>query len=151
MKKQHMVATWVAVMMGAGLCGCSSMGSVGDATNLFSTLGGHNVKNMATDLVSKTIKDPRLASLTGGKPVDAAASSGKVENQLCSMLGGGCKAPLTDEQVADAASRVTPGQSHAINEHFNSSLSTATADPSVQNKIREALGNKIPGVLAGIL
>jgi hypothetical protein len=149
--KKHWAAAAVTALAGLGLCGCLDVGSAGPATNLFSQLGGGNVGKLAADLVSSSIQDPRLASLTGGRPVDTAAASGKVSKQLCSMLGGPCQAPLTDDQIADGAGRVTPEQSQAIAGHFNSSLSEATSDPGVRDRVRQAVGNKIPGVLGGIL
>jgi hypothetical protein len=134
----------------AAFSGCGSMGSMA-GSNLFSKIGGSNVRNMAGDLVNNSIHDPRLAALTQGRNIDAAASSGKVSDQLCSMLGGGCRAPLSNTQVAEAAGRVTPEQSRAISEHFDSSLVHASNDPAVRDRIRQAVGDKIPGVLGGIL
>lgn len=148
--RKHVLAACVAAVTAVAFAGCGSMGSMAGG-NLFSKIGGSNVRNMAGDLVTKSIHDPRLASLTHGRNIDPAASSGKVSNQLCSMLGGGCHAPLSSSQVAEAAGRVTPEQSHAISEHFNSSLSQASPDPAVRDRIRQAVGDKIPGVLGGIL
>lgn len=153
--KKRVTATCVAVMVGVGLSSCSSMGSMGGmgggAGNLFSMLGGGKINSMASDLVSRTIKDPRLSSLTSGRTIDPQASSTRVSNQMCSMLGGGCPAPLSETDMANAASRVSPEQSRAIDENFNSSLSSTTTDPSVRDKIREALGSKMPGIIGGIL
>lgn len=152
---KHMKATCVAVMVGVGLCACSSMGSVGslaNGTSLFQKLGGaRNVSSMASDLVNRSIKDPRLASLTSGRNIDPAASSGKVSSQLCSMLGGGCAAPMTDSQIASAASKITPDQSRAISDNFNSSLSRIASNSTVRNQVAKAVGNKIPGVIGGLL
>lgn len=153
--KLHLKATCVAVVAGMALCGCSSvgsMGNIGHATSLFQRLGGNrNVSSMASDLVNRSIKDPRLASLTSGKNIDPATSSSRVSNQLCSMLGGGCRAPLSDSQVASAASRLTPDQSRAISENFNSSLSRVASNSSVRDKVTKAVGDKIPGVVGGLL
>jgi hypothetical protein len=149
MKKQ-VVTACAAMMVGVGFSGCAGMGGSG-GPSLFSKLGGQNVNSMASDLVGKTMTDPRLAGLTGGRDIDPTASSSKVSNQLCSMLGGGCKAPLDDTQLADAAGKVTPAQSRAISEAFDSSLSSVTQDPSVRDSIREAVGDRIPGVIGGLL
>lgn len=149
--RKHVLAACVAAVAAAAFSGCGSMESMaGDGGNLFSKIGGGNLNNMAGDLVTKSINDPRLAALTHGRNIDPAASSGKVSNQLCSMLGGGCRAPLSNSQVAEAAGRVTPEQSRAISEHFDSSLSRASQDPAVRDRIRQAVGDKIPGVLGGI-
>lgn len=149
--KKHTVAACVAAMAAAAFSGCGSVGSMmGGGSNLFSQIGGQNIRNMAGDLVHKSIADPRLAALHSPN-VDAAASSGKVTDQLCSMMGGGCRAPLWDSQVAAAANRLTPEQSHAINDHFDSSLSRASSDPAIRDRIRQAVGDKLPGVLGGLL
>jgi len=119
---------------------------------LFDKFGGsQNVTSMANDLVHKTISDPRLAGLTGGRNIDPVASSGQVSNQLCSMLGGGCKAPLSESQVASAASKVSPAQSQAISENFQSTLSRYASNSKVRDSVTKAVGNKMPGVLGGLL
>lgn len=149
--RKRVLAACVAAVAAAAFSGCGSMGGMGGGSNLFSRIGGDRVRNMAGDLVNNSIHDPRLASLTHGRNIDAAASSGKVSNQLCSMLGGRCRAPLSDSQLAAGAGRVTPEQSRAISEHFDSSLSHASTDPAMRDRIRQAVGDKIPGVLGGIL
>jgi hypothetical protein len=67
------------------------------------------------------------------------------------MLGGGCKAPLSESQVSAAASKATPNQSAAISEHFGSSLEKVASDPSVRQMVSKAVGDKLPGVVAGLL
>jgi hypothetical protein len=149
MKRHVMTACLAAVM---GLTACSSTGSLGSAVNLFEKLGGsQSVSNMAGELVNSTIKDPRLAGLTSGKKVDTAASTSKVSDQLCSMLGGGCAAPLTDQQVAHAGSRVTPDQTAAIESNLNSTLTKVASDPQVRELVSKAVGSKLPGVLSALL
>lgn len=110
-----------------------------------------NISHLASGFVGSALKDPRLAGLSAGKSVDAAATSGKVTNQLCAMLGGGCKAPLSEQQVAQAASKVSPEQSSAISEHFNSSLSSIESNSKVRDIVMASVGDKLPGVLAGVL
>ena len=149
MKQRVWAAGFAAVM---GLTACSSMGSLGSAASLFEKLGGsQSVTTMASDLVSSTVKDPRLAGLTGGKPVDTAASSTQVSNQLCSMLGGGCKAPLSDQQIASAGSKVTPDQSKAVSDNLTSTLEKVASDPQVRELVTKAVGSKLPGVLSALL
>jgi hypothetical protein len=126
-----------------------SLGSLGSA---FQMLGGsQSVTSLSSGLVSSALQDPRLASLVKGKNVDPTATSGKMSDQLCAMLGGGCKAPLTNSQVASAASKLTPTQSKAITDNFQSVLSKVASDPLVREAVTKAVGNKIPGVLAGLL
>ena len=67
------------------------------------------------------------------------------------MLGGGCKAPVSEQQVAAAASKVSPEQSNAISEHFNSSLSSIESNSKVRDIVMASVGDKLPGVLAGVL
>ena len=149
MKQRVWAAGFAAVM---GLTACSSMGSLGSAASAFEKLGGsQSVTTMASDLVSSTIKDPRLAGLTSGKAVDPAASSTQVSNQLCSMLGGGCKAPLTDQQVAAAGSKVTPDQSKAVSDNLSTTLAKVASDPQVRELVTKAVGSKLPGVLSALL
>jgi hypothetical protein len=148
--KRHVITACLAAVM--GLTACSSTGSLGSATNLFEKLGGsQSVTNMAGDLVNSTIKDPRLAGLTSGKKIDTATSTTNVSNQLCSMLGGGCAAPLTDQQVAHAGSRVTPDQTAAIESNLNQTLTKVSSDPEVRSLVAKAVGNKLPGVLGALL
>jgi hypothetical protein len=148
--KQHVWAAAFAAVM--GLTACSSMGSLGSAASAFEKLGGsQSVTTMASDLVSSTIKDPRLAGLTSGKAVDPAASSTQVSNQLCSMLGGGCKAPLSDQQIAAAGSKVTPDQSKAVSDNLSTTLAKVASDPQVRELVTKAVGSKLPGVLSALL
>jgi len=138
----------LAIVLG----GCSSMGSAASAASAFEKLGGtQSVTNLASSLVGSSLKDPRLAGLTAGKNIDAASASGKVSNQLCSMLGGGCTAPLTDSQISAAASKITPDQSKAISDNFTSALKSVASDPAVQQLVTKSVGSKLPGVLGAIL
>ena len=149
MKQRVWAAGFAAVM---GLTACSSMGSLGSAASAFEKLGGsQSVTTMASDLVSSTIKDPRLAGLTSGKAVDPAASSTQVSNQLCSMLGGGCKAPLSDQQITAAGSKVTPDQSKAVSDNLSTTLEKVASDPQVRELVTKAVGSKLPGVLSALL
>lgn len=150
--KQHVLVGSAAALLVAGLAGCSSMGSASKAMSVYEQLGGsQNLSSISSSFVSSSLKDPRLAALTAGKSIDPTAASGKVSNQLCSMLGGDCKAPLTDSQLSAAASKLTPAQSQAISDNFNSSLSSVVSDSKVQQLVTSSLGSKVPGVLGGLL
>jgi hypothetical protein len=128
------------------------MGSATSAVSTFQKLGGSsNLTNIASGFVNSSLKDPRLSGLTAGKSVDAAAASGKVSNQLCSMLGGGCQAPMTDAQITSAASKITPDQSKAISENFGSALNSVVSDPTVRQLVTNTVGNKLPGIVGGLL
>jgi hypothetical protein len=149
--KRYVMAAVIAATAAAGLAGCSSVGSLAEAS-AFSKLGGSSgVTSLASNLVNSSISDPRLASLTAGKSVDAAASSDKVSNQLCAMLGGGCKAPLTESQIESAASKLSPAQSQAITDHFSTSLASVASNSDVRDAVTKAVGSKLPGVVSGLL
>jgi PBP1b-binding outer membrane lipoprotein LpoB len=150
--KRYLGASTLLAVLAALVTGCSSMGSVGSATSAFQKLGGsQSVSSLANGLVNSSLKDPRLSGLTAGKNIDATAASGKVSNQLCAMLGGGCSAPVSDSQMASAASKITPDQSKAISENFSSALKGVTSDPSVQQMVTKTVGSKLPGVLGSVL
>lgn len=128
------------------------MGSAASEMSAFEKLGGSsNMSSIASGFVNSSLKDPRLAGLTAGKTVDPTAASGKVSNQLCAMLGGGCQAPLTSSQVSAAASKVTPAQSQAISQNFGSALNNVVSDSSVRDLVTKTVGSQLPGVLGGVL
>jgi len=150
--KQYVLLGGVAAVLVSGIAGCSGMGSATKALSAYEQLGGsQNLSSISSGFVNSSLKDPRLSALTAGKSIDPTAASGKVSNQLCSMLGGGCKAPMTDSQLSTAASKLTPSQSQAISENFSSSLKSIVSDPKVQQLVTSSLGSKLPGVLGGVL
>jgi len=128
------------------------MGSAASAVSAYERLGGSsNLSSIASGFVNSSLKDPRLSGLTAGRTVDPTAATGKVSNQLCAMLGGGCQAPLTDSQLSAAASKVTPAQSKAISENFGSALNSTVSDSSVRDLVTKSVGSKLPGILGGVL
>jgi len=150
--KLHLVAGCALTVMAAALVGCSSMGSATSALSAYEKLGGSsNLTNIASGFVSSSLKDPRLHGLTAGRNIDSTAATSKVSNQLCSMLGGGCQAPLTDAQVSAAASKVSPDQSKAISDNFGSALNHVVSDPTVRDLVTKTVGSKLPGIVGGIL
>lgn len=129
-----------------------SLSSLMSSVSMFKQLGGmRQVESLASRFVHSSLNDPQLAPLQGGKSIDPSAASGKVSAQLCAMLGGGCSAPLTRTQVASAASKVSPQQATAIAQHFRSSLKAIVSDPAIRAAVMQAVGNKLPGVLAASL
>ena len=158
--KRQLIAACAAAIVGVGLGGWSSPGSIGSMSStgltgsmsIFKQLGGmRNVTSLASTFVNSSLKDPLLARLTAGKNIDPAVTSGKVSSQLCAMLGGGCKPPLTNAEVASAARKVPPRQATAISQHFKSSLKSIVSNPAVRDAVIKALGSKVPGVLTGLL
>ena len=124
MNKRVFVTGGVSVIA-TFLLGAAGIGSLGSLGNVFEMLGGtKGVMNLANEFVSSSIRDPRLAALLSGNKIDAAAMSGKV---------------------------VSPDQSKAIWDNFNSALSKAVSDPMVRELVTKTVGTKIPGVLAGLL
>src|SRR5215469_14106748 len=143
--KQHVIVGGVAALLVTGLAGCSGMGSATKALSAYEQLGGSkNLSSISSGFVNSSLKDPRPSALTAGKSIDPTAASGKVSDQLCSMLGGGCTAPMTDSQLSTAASKLTPSQSQAITENFSSALHSVISDPKVQQLVTSSLGSKLP-------
>lgn len=139
------------IVMVVGLAGCSSLGSAGTAVSAFEQLGGmSSVNKLASGFVNSSLKDPRLSGLTTGRTVDPAAASTKVSDQLCAMLGGGCKAPMTDAQVSSTVDKMTPAQKSALSENFASTLNSVSSNPAVREAVTKALGSRL-GALGGLL
>ena len=141
--------TWVIAAAMVYLAACSSMGST--ATSAYQMLGGtKGVESLASNFLNSSLKDPSLSGLTSAKNFDSASATTKLSNQLCSSLGGGCKAPLTDQQISSAASNLTSDQSKAITNNFSSALSKITSDPTVTELVTKTVGSKVPGILASL-
>jgi hypothetical protein len=138
----------VSVLMLA-LSACSNMGSMGSTASLYQQLGGtDSVTKLANNLVSSSMKDPRLSGVMGN--VNSSTASSKVADQLCSALGGGCAAPYTDSQVQAAADRLTPDQKSAISDNFKSSLDAVTSNSAVRDAVTKSLGSKLSGILGAV-
>jgi len=145
-----LIVTWLCAGVVAGIAACSSMGST--AASAYHMLGGaKGVESLASNFLSSSLKDPSLSGLTKGKTIDTAAATDKVSNQLCSELGGGCKAPFTDSQISSAASKLSADQSKSISNNFSSALSKLTSDPTIQELVTKTVGSKLPGILASVL
>jgi hemoglobin len=150
--------SWVAgvAALAIGLGGCSGMGSTGSsstmaaANSLYQQLGGMDtMTKLGSDFVASSMKDPRLSSLLG--KVNPTVASPKVADQLCAALGGGCKAPYTDEQIATAANRLTPEQKTAVSDNFGSTLNAITSNPALRDAVTKSLSSKLSGIVGGIL
>jgi hypothetical protein len=133
-----------------GLSSCSGMGEAKSAVSLFEQLGGsQSVTKMASGLLSSSAKDPRLSGLLSH--VDTPAATQKVSDQMCSTLGGGCAAPFTDSQLSTAAHHLTPAQTSAVGENFDSTLKSITSNPEVRSAVTKTLGSKLGGILGAVL
>ena len=137
-------------VLAVGLSGCAGMGSMGSAASLYQQIGGTDaVSKLAGNMLTSSMKDPRLAGLLG--KVNPTAATPKVADQMCAALGGGCKAPFTDQQVAAAADRLTPEQKTAVSENFGSSLNSVTSNPALRDAVTKSLGSKMGGVLGALM
>jgi hypothetical protein len=133
------------------LFGCGGSSVSGLATQaLMSQIGGKDsLSGLAGSFLSSSAKDSRLSGLMGGADVNAVQP--KLTNQLCSMLGGGCQAPLSEDQIAQSAKKVTPEQNAALKENFGSSLGGMNLSPSLQGAVTKAIAPKLGGIVAGLL
>jgi len=117
---------------------------------LFQMMGGMDtVKKLAGNLLQSSASDPRLAGLLG--KVDTGALSPKLADQMCSMLGGGCKAPLTDQQIAAGASKLDASQTKALGDNFSSSLTKVTDNPLVKEGVSKAIAPKLGGIVGALM
>jgi hypothetical protein len=108
-----------------------------------------SISKLAGNMVTSSMKDPRLAGLLG--KVNPTAATPKVADKICSALGGGCKAPFTDQQVAAGADRLTPEQKTAVSENFGSSLNSVTNNAVLREAVTKSLGSKMGGVLGALM
>jgi hypothetical protein len=83
--------------------------------------------------------------------VNAGAVSPKLANQMCSILGGGCKAPLTDQQIAAGASKLDASQTKALGDNFSSVLGNVITNPLVKEGVSKAIGPKLGGMIGGLI
>lgn len=148
MKLKTLVGSLAVVIVSAGLL--VAQGNAQMMGNLFQMAGGMDtVKKLAGSFLQTSAKDPRLAGLLGKVSPDAL--SPKLADQMCSMLGGGCKAPLTDQQIAAGASKVDATQSKALGDNFSSSLNSVTGNPLLKDGISKAIAPKLGGIVGALL
>jgi hypothetical protein len=140
---------WLApAILGVGLLVGESMGQA--IGNLFQMMGGtETVAKLAGSLLESSAKDPRLAGLLGKADVNAV--SPKLADQMCSMLGGGCKAPLTDQQIAAGASKLDGSQTKALGDNFGSALNAVTSNPLVKEGVSKVIAPKLGGIVGALI
>lgn len=118
--------------------------------NLFQMMGGTDtVKKLSGEFLQSAAKDPRLSGLLG--KADTNAMAPKLSDQMCSMLGGGCKAPLTSQQITAGSSKLDANQTKALGDNFSSSLSSVTSNPLVKEGVSKAIVPKLGGIVGGLL
>jgi hypothetical protein len=140
---------WLALaVLGVGLS--LGQGMAQTFGNLFQMMGGMDtVKKLAGDFLQSSAKDPRLSGLLG--KADTSAIAPKLSDQMCSMLGGGCKAPLNDQQIAAGSSKLDANQTKALGENFSSSLGSVTSNPLVKEEMTKLIAPKLGGIVGGLL
>ena len=134
------------------LLGCSSSGSLPSvaAQGLMSQVGGmDSVSRLAGSLLGSLQADSRLSALLAGH--DTGAMQPTLANQLCSMLGGGCAAPLSQEQIATGAKKLTSAQANAVKEKFASSLGALNLSSMLQSAVSNTIAPKLPGIIGALL
>jgi hypothetical protein len=136
------------------LSGCQSGAGLGSmvsgGASLFQQVGGMNtVTQLATLFLQSSGKDPQLSSLFKG--ADQSKLSGQLANQLCATLGGGCAAPLTNEQISAGAKMLSGAQNQAIASNLDTALSSAVSSPAVRQAADNVLGPQISGILGALL
>jgi hemoglobin len=130
-----------------GLSGCSSMGS---ATSLFDQLGGTNgVRSLSDAFVNNVAGDSRTKSLLSNANMDSLKTS--TSDQFCALLGGSCKAPLTESQISDAGKKVNASTSSALSDSLGKALDSVKAVPGVKEGVTKLLGPQLGGIVGGLL
>ena len=148
MNLQTLRKSFVLLLLSAGFVVCESSGQM--LGNLFQMAGGMDtVKKLAGNLLQSSASDPRLAGLLG--KVDTGALTPKLADQMCSMLGGGCKAPVDDQQIAAGASKLDASQTKALGDNFSSSLSSVTDNPLVKEGLSKAIAPKLGGIIGALI
>ena|SRR5215471_7011478 len=148
MKRQLSIRWLAPLILGLGLGGGDGIAqSIG---NLFQMMGGMDtVGKLSSNLLKSSASDPRLAGVLG--KVDANAVSPKLADQMCSILGGGCKAPLTDQQIAAGAGKLDKAQTQALSENFSSQLKSISSNPLVRDGVSKAIAPKLGGIVGALI
>jgi len=140
---------WLApLIIGVGLSVGQTMAQ--NIGSLLQLMGGMDmVKKLSSNVLESSAKDPRLAGLLG--KVDQDTVSPKLADQMCSMLGGGCKAPLSDQQIAAGSSKLDASQTKALGDNFSSSLDKVTSNPLVKEGVSKAIAPKLGGIVGALI
>jgi hypothetical protein len=130
-------------------CSTSSLTNMA-AQSLMGQMGGMgSMSSLAGNVLKSSVGDSRLSGLMGG--LDMKAVQPTLSNQLCSMLGGGCAAPLSESQIAAGAEKLTPTQADAVKENFGTSLGGMSLSSSLQSAVSSAISPKLPGIIGALL
>jgi len=140
---------WLTLLtLGFGLAVPNGMAQFGGS--LFQQLGGADmVSKLSSSFLQKAVKDPRLSGLLG--KVNPGDLSPKVSQQMCAMLGGDCKAPLTDQQIAAGEKKLDPNQKKALSDNFSSALGSVGGNPLAKEGVARMLGPKMGGIVGALI
>ena len=83
--------------------------------------------------------------------MDTGAVAPKLADQMCSMLGGSCKAPLTDRQIAAGSRKLDTSQTKALRDNFSSSLRAVTGNPLAKEGVSKAIAPKLGGIVGALI
>ena len=140
---------WLTLLtLGFGLAVPNGMAQFGGS--LFQQLGGSDmVSKLSSSFLQKAVKDPRLSGLLG--KANLGDLSPKVSQQMCAMLGGDCKAPLTDQQIAAGEKKLDPNQKKALSDNFSSALGSVGSNPLAKECVGRVLGPKMGGIVGALI
>jgi hypothetical protein len=151
----RILGRWLVIMMFSTVLGISqsnaqAIGGIGNIGSLFQMMGGMDtVTKLASGLLQSAAKDPRLAGVMG--KMNVGAVSPQLADQMCAILGGGCKASLTDKQVAAGASKLDASQTKALRDNFSSVLGNVVSNPLVKEGVSKAIGPKLGGIVGALI
>lgn len=138
------------VVLITGLNGCAAIATLNTAMSIYDMLGGSSVLNgLVNNLLTASMSDPRLSSMLS--TINPNTATPQISNQLCSILGGGCIAPFTEQQVAAGAARLTPEQQSAVSDNLGNALNAVTSNTMVRNTVINSLGSQVSGILGALL
>jgi len=136
----------VALAFAAGMGGCGTT----QTTGLVDQLGGSGqLKALSDAFVNNAASDPRTSKLLSGANLGSLKT--KVSDQFCALIGGGCKAPLTNAQITEAAKKVDAPTSSGLTDSLSKALDTIKATPGAKDGVTRLLGPQLGGIVAGLL
>ena len=145
----RVLGRWLALVIIGGGLGIGQ-GMAQNIGSLFQMMGGMDtVKKLSSNVVQSAAKDPRLAGALD--KADTNAMSPKLADQMCSMLGGSCKAPLTDRQIAAGSRKLDTSQTKALRDNFSSSLRAVTGNPLAKEGVSKAIAPKLGGIVGALI
>ena len=150
MNGKTLVKSVAVVTFGVGLGVCDSLGQGLGLGNLFQMVGGMDtVGKLSSGLLKSSASDPRLSGLLG--KLDTNAVAPKLAEQMCSMLGGGCKAPLSDQQIEAGKAKLDDTQTKALGDNFSSTLKSVTDNPLIREGVSKAVAPKLGGIVGALI